>query len=615
MKKTGLLLMIIALMGGAATAGVYTEKSKWDLSKDKVLYTVGYSHLDTQWRWDYQKTINDYIKATLYDNIAMLEKYPEYTFNFTGAVRYEMMKEYYPEKYEEMKKYIDQGRWFVSGSSFEEGDALAPSVESLIRQILLGNEYFRKEFGKMSSDYILPDCFGFMAHTPSVWAHCGLLGFSTQKLTWKSAVGIPFNIGLWQGPDGQSLICAFDPGNYNGGMEKDADRDKRWTKRINENGEKYGICADYHYQGIGDMGGAQKENKIQAYVEGSKKADGNYNLMLASSDQFYKDITPQQREKLPTYKGDLLLIEHSAGSITSQAYMKRWNRKNEQLADSAERAAVAANLLGGIVYPSEKFDAAWKRVLASQFHDILPGTSLPRCYEYSWNDEIIALNLFAASLTDSVGAVAQTLDTKVDGKAIIVYNPLAIDRQDIVQAELEYPLESPKYIEVIGPDGKIKPSQIISNKNNKIKILFCADVPSVGFAVYNVRAIDSRPNYETGLSVSGNMLENNFYKVVINPAGDIESIYDKQANKELLASPARLAFMNGKPKEWSAWNMDWADQSKPPVGYVDGPAEIKITEEGPVRVCIKVTRKAKKSTFKQFIRLASGDAGKIVEVD
>jgi alpha-mannosidase len=615
MRKTGLAFMFIAFLAGTSMAGVYTEKSKFDLSKDKVLYTVGYAHLDTQWRWDYQKTINDYIKATLYDNIAMLEKYPEYTFNFTGAVRYEMMKEYYPEKYEEMKKYIEQNRWFVSGSSWEEGDALAPSVESLIRQILLGNEYFRKEFGKMSSDYILPDCFGFMAHTPSVWAHCGLLGFSTQKLTWNCAVGIPFNIGVWEGVDGQSVICAFNPGSYVGGMEKDADRDEHWTKRINENGEKYGIYADYHYQGVGDMGGAQQENKVNAYVEGTKRTDGNYNLMLASSDQFYKDITPQQRERLPRYKGDLLLIEHSAGSITSQAYMKRLNCKGEQLADSAERVAVAANLLGGIVYPSQKFDAAWKRILASQFHDILPGTSIPRAYEYSWNDDIIAMNLFSAGLTDSVGAVARTMDTKVDGRAVIVYNSLAIDRQDVVQAELEYPAGCPKNIEVVGPDGEVKPSQIISDKNNKLSILFIADVPSVGFAVYNVRSSESDKKLDTGLRVAGNTLENEYYKVVINAAGDIESIFDKQANKELLASPARLAFMNGKPKDWPAWNMDWKDQSKPPVGYVNGPAEIKIIESGPVRVCIRVTRSSRNSIFKQYIRLGGGQAGKIVEVE
>jgi len=615
MKKTGLIFLVTMLFIDSVIAGVYTEKSEWDLSKDEVLYTIGYAHLDTQWRWDYQKTINDYIKTTLDDNFNLLGKYPEYKLNFTGAVRYEMMKEYYPEKYEKVKNYINQGRWFISGSSFEENDAIVPSVESLIRQILLGNEYFRKEFGKMSCDYMLPDCFGFTAQTPSVLAHCGLIGFSTQKLTWNCAVGVPFNIGLWEGVDGQSIICAFNPGHYGSGLEDKADANQMWSQRIKENGHKYGIYADYHYYGTGDIGGAPKESYVENYTKCAKDANGEYKIFLTSSDQFYKDITPQQRAKLPRYKGDLLLIEHSAGSITSQAYMKRLNRKNEQLADSAERAAVLANWLGGTIYPSEKFDTAWKRVLASQFHDILPGTSIPKAYEYSWNDEIISLNLFAASLTDSVGAIVRAMDTGLEARAVVVYNPLAIERRDVVQIELEYPAGCPKNIEVVGPDGKIVPAQILSRGNNKLKIIFIADMPSVGFAAYNVRASESESVFDTDLSIAGNTIENKYYKVVINSAGDIESIFDKEAKKGILTQPARLAFMHEKPKEWPAWNMDWADQQKPPIGYVEGPAEIRITESGPVRVCIEVSRKSRGSIIKQYIRLGSGEAGKIISVD
>lgn len=612
--KKGLLFLLAGFLTNIAFAD-NLEKSKWDLSKDKVLYTVGYAHLDTQWRWDYQKTINDYIKATLEDNFKYLEQYPEYVFNFTGSTRYEMMKEYYPDDYSKLKEYINQGRWFVSGSSVDEGDALAPSVESLIRQVLLGNEYFRKEFGKTSCDYMLPDCFGFMAHTPSVWAHCGILGFSTQKLTWGSAVGIPFNIGTWQGPDGKSIICAFNPGVYNRGIKDKADSNEQWAKRINENGEKYQVYADYHYYGTGDMGGAPKESYIKNYTDCVKTDNGKYKIFLTSSDQFYKDITGEERAKLPRYKGDLLLTEHSAGSITSQAFMKRLNRKNEQLADSAERAAVTAYWLGGIEYPCDKFDAAWKRVLSNQFHDILPGTCLPRAYEFSWNDDIIALNMFAASLNDSVGAISSQLDTNVNGRAIVVYNPLAIAREDISQATLEYPNGCPKNVEVVGPDGKIVPSQIVSANNHKLEILFLANVPANGFAVYDIRESKSKNSIENELAVTENTLENKFYKVRIDKAGDIESIFDKQAKKELLESPAKLAFLYEKPKRYPAWNMDWDDQKQQPQGYVDGKAKIEIIEKGPVRVCIAVTRESRNSLFTQYISLGSGDAGGIIEIN
>src|SRR5260370_24834945 len=140
-----------------------------------------------------------------------------------------MMKEYWPDDYAKLKQYVAAGRWFPAGSSREDGDVSSPTAESIIRQILYGTQYFRHEFGKTSAEYMLPDCFGFPASLPSILAHMGLKGFSTQKLSWGSAarvggpgsientpVGIPFNVGLWGGPDGRGVIAAFNPGSYTG---------------------------------------------------------------------------------------------------------------------------------------------------------------------------------------------------------------------------------------------------------------------------------------------------------------------------------------------------------------------------------------------------------------
>src|SRR4029079_17362407 len=140
--------------------------------------------------------ISEYLPKTMHDNFALIEKYPHYVFNFSGANRYRMMKEYFPADYARMQQYIAGGRWFPAGSSMEESDVNSPSAESVFRQVLYGNHYFRKEFGKASAEYMLPDCFGFPASLPRILAHAGIKGFSTQKLTWGSAapVGGPDSI-------------------------------------------------------------------------------------------------------------------------------------------------------------------------------------------------------------------------------------------------------------------------------------------------------------------------------------------------------------------------------------------------------------------------------------
>ena len=408
-----------------------------DLSKDKNLYVVGYAHLDTQWRWSYNTVTRDYIRDTMEQNFPLLEKYPNYIFNFTGSRRYEFMQEYYPADYERVKAYVKAGRWYPGGSSVDENDANIPSLESFVRQTLYGNHYFQREFGLHSDDYLLPDCFGFPASLPTIFTHEGLKGFSTQKLTWGSAIGVPFNIGTWVGPDGSSVIAALNPGAYNGRVAEDLSKSESWLKRINETGAKSGVLADYKYYGTGDKGGAPGDSSVN-WIERALVSDGPVRIVSARSDELYNDITPEQAAKLPSYKGDLLLINHSAGSLTSEAYMKRWNRQNEQLANAAESAATIAYWLGAAPYPQATLYAGWDLVLGSQMHDIMPGTSLPKAYEYSWNDEVLALNQFADVAERSSAAVLSTLDTTAQGVALAVYNALPIEREDAVEATVTF---------------------------------------------------------------------------------------------------------------------------------------------------------------------------------
>ena len=583
-----------------------------DPTRQKVLYTVGYAHLDTQWRWAYPQVIQDFIRNTLHANFALMEKYPDYVFNFSGSRRYEFMQEYYPEDFETLRHYVATGQWFPCGSSVDEADSIVPSAESLVRQVLYGNHYFRREFGVASDEFMLPDCFGFPSSLPTILAHTGVKGFSTQKLTWNSANGIPFKVGVWVGPDGQGVVAALDPGAYTGKLTEDLSHSDSWLARINHTGEVSGAFLDYHYYGTGDQGGAPDEKSVE-WIEKSIKGDGPVKVVAGTADQMVKDLGANERAKLPTYKGELLLIQHSAGSISSEAYMKRWNRKNELLADAAEKAAVTAQWLSTAAYPSDRLYQAWDLVLGSQMHDMLPGTSLPRAYEFCWNDESLAQNEFKSVLSDSLGALSQRLDTRTDGIPLVVYNPLSIDREDPVEAQVEFPESAPDAVRVIDAEGKRIPCQVIGRDGRKVTILILAKVPSVGFVVYSVHAAKHPPAGTGSLKVSQTSLENDRYVVTLNAAGDIQAIHDKLTQREVISAPLTLAFQFEKPLIYPAWNMDWEDQRMPPRGYVSGPASVRIVEAGPVRVALEITRQAEGSTFVQTVRLSSGSAAGRIE--
>jgi alpha-mannosidase len=611
MKKTNFIILFSFMLSAIAVAQP-RAKQQYDITKEKVLYTIGYAHLDTEWNWDYPTTINEYIKNTIEDNFKLFEKYPDYVFNFTGARRYNMMKEYYPESFKKVADYIKQGRWFVSGSSVDEGEVNISSSESVLRQVLYGNLFFKREFNKESVDYMLPDCFGFVATMPSIWSHAGLLGFSTQKLTWRSTNGVPFNVGLWEGPDGRSLIASLNATDYTGRVVSRLDKDSTWNARIQDDINKYGLSFDYRYYGVGDVGGAPREGDVKNAVGSLPQSDSKFKVVLTSSDQIYKDITPDIRKKLPTFSGDLLLIEHSAGSMTSQSYMKRANRKNESLARSSEQVASFADWLGGAEYPYEKLNKSWDLVLGSQFHDILPGTSIPKAYEYAWNDEFIAMNGFSEVMKNSVSVISHQLNTQVDGRAVVVYNPVATDREDVVTAELVY-LKPPVNVKVVDKDGNTVPSQIISSQENTLTIIFLAKLPSAGLSVFDVRETADKPAL-LDLTVTDKTLENSYFKVNIDANGDIASIYDKRAAREALSKPVSLQFQYEAPSAWPSWNMDWNDRKNPPIDFMNKEVSVRIVEQGPVRVALEVTKKGRNSEITQIISLASGEAGKVIEV-
>ena len=604
MKRVFVVLAIMALAGGAA--------AQQAIEPSRKLGVVATAHLDTQWRWTIQNTINEYVPATFRDNFKLLDLYPSYTFSFEGAFRYQLLREYYPEEYARLRPYINARRWRVTGSWVDAADVNLPSFESLVRQTLYGNGYFKREFGVTSRDIFLPDCFGFGYALPSVARHCGLESFSSQKLSWGSAYGVPFDIGVWTGIDGSSMLAALRPDAYVAEITDDLSRDSIWLGRIDSFGAAYGLYVGYKYIGTGDVGGAPDSATV-ARLEQSIHSDGPIRVSSIGADDLCDMFSESERDRLPQYRGELLMTRHGVGCYSSQAAMKRWNRKNELLADAAERASVIAHLAGGYEYPRAMLADTWTRFLWHQFHDDLTGTSIPEAYEFSWNDELLCQNRFASILENAVEAFVPTLDTRTPGTPLVLFNPLSIEREDVVEASVIMPGGAPAYVKVTGPDGREVPSQVIAASGDTATILFLAFVPPVGYAVYDVQPARTPSPFDTNLGAATSTLENNRYRVMLTTDGDIASIFDKVNDREMLAAPIRYQLLYDKPQRWPAWEIQYEDITAPPARVLTGPAEIRVLEKGPVRAALEVIRHTDSSTFRTIIRLSSGDAGERVE--
>ena len=602
-------ILVIAVCMMAAVSVTAQEKP--------VVYMVPNAHMDTQWRWDFQRTIGEFIPNTLLQNFSLFEQYPDYIFNFEGADKYDWVKEYYPDLFEKLRGYVQEGRWHVSGGSWDANDHNMPSVESCIRNYLMGNQFYKKEFDVKSVDVMLPDCFGFGATLPSIAAHCGMIGFATQKLQWRgrpfydNGRKIPFRFGIWEGIDGSRIMAVMDGGDYFWCPDQPVDDLDQIKDFIADNGQ-YGVNAAFRYFGTrssrleGDRGGSPTPLGV-ALVDEAVRAPKDYQMIFAGSDWMMEDY--YMDENLPVFKGELLMDVHATGCYTSHSEMKKVNRTNEGLLTGAESAGVLADWLGAMEYPSYTISEGWKRLLSHQFHDDLTGTSIPAVYQFSYSDEYVIRNQMSSILDREIAAVASGLDTRGKGVPVVVWNPVSGANKDYVRASVPLP-EGYKGVEVYGPDGKKVPAQVSEGE-----VLFAGEVPSLGMAVYDVRPVRKAAS-GGALKVSGKTIENRYYALTLNDEGDICSLVDKRSGTQMVRPGEAFSLLcwdDNWSGNWPAWEIYKFVMDREPA-RVRGNVRISVEEEGPLRASLRVERRFGPSTFVQHIRLTDGACDERIDI-
>ena len=370
----------------AASALLISSACLCHAQDEKTFFLISDTHLDTQWNWDVKTTISQYVKNTLFDNMALMDKYPAFRLNYEGAIKYMWMKEYYPQEFERLKQYVQSGQWHVSGMSVDASDVMMSSAESILHSMLYANRFYEKEFGVRGGyDVMLPDCFGFSYALPSLMRHAGQRGFHTAKLGWGSAAynSLP-HFGVWQGVDGSKVYAIYKPGAYDvhEDWNKDLTNDADILSKINTNISENGVPVAVKYVGPrGDRGGALRddpdddgENTPYWLCYNAEKQDGAVKVRLASPDEFFQYMADHDNGQYKVWNSELPMKTHGVGSYTSWGALKLWNRKNELLADAAEKASSVAMWLGVRKYPSQQLQDAWIRTLWQQHHDGITGT-------------------------------------------------------------------------------------------------------------------------------------------------------------------------------------------------------------------------------------------------
>jgi len=523
-----------------------------------TLAAVGHAHIDTGWTWPYivsrEKAVQTFATA-----LGLIDRYEEFIFQQGQPQLYQFVKHDAPSLYGRIRSAVATGQWDADGAAWVEPDCNIPSGESLVRQLLYGRRFFREEFGVDSRVFWVPDSFGFPYTLPQIARGCGVEFFVTTKISWNRYNTFPYTFFNWQGPDGTTLPTYFmtvkwrdvdpqwgqDYDTYN--AFPDPVRIARgWKKRFPKEANRTMLNSI----GWGDGGGGTTYEMIE-WVRALDGFAGKFQARWQKVYDFLKTELEECDFELPIWR-DELFLEFHRGTLTTHADLKKFNRIAEFELAAAELVCALADPAG---YPAEEFRQVWGNVLLNQFHDVTAGSAARDVFEEARRIYLDAISQ-ARSLRTS--ASAKLFNTNEQNGTIVVLNTLGAARPGLVELDL--------------PEGKALSdhcgNQLPMTRVSGDKCLVDpGKLPSVGFRRFHVVDDEAPPTTPNPVSTSGFKLENQFLRVEFDTSsGLISSIFDKQADREVLAGPANeLQLFEDKPFErnLSAWEIDRIYQEKP----------------------------------------------------
>ncbi len=539
-------------------------------------YAIGNAHLDLAWLWPMAETYRK-TSRTFAAQLRLLEAYPEYKYLQSQPAAYEMCRTYYPELFERIRKAAKEGRWIAEGAMWVEPDTNMTSGESLVRQVLHGKRYFKEVFDVDSVVLWLPDTFGYSAALPQILRKSGVKYLVTQKIFWSYNEGdrFPYHYFTWQGADG-SKIDTFLPTSYTYRTDP-KEICSAWKGRV----QKHDLDAFLLPFGYGDGGGGPARDYVE-FLRRERDLEGMPRVRIEGPVQFFEDMEKKGGPK-NTYVGELYFSAHR-GTYTSQAAIKKGNRKSEIALREAEMwGALAAGK--GFAYPLTRMDAAWKKLLLNQFHDILPGSGIARIYEDARRD-----HRFVISEAEAVAGDA--LHSLTAGEGATVFNSLSFDRKGVVVLPDAF------------AEGAVTDlGESVPVQKTGAGVLALVEVPACGAtALKPAKNRAGAGSARAWLTEDGAVLENGLVRAVLNARGEVVSFVQLESGREFAGGPMNhLMMFKDVPRLFDAWDID-SNYVLQPV-ELDEPVTLSVKEEGGLRAVVHVSRKVHSSVFEQDIVL------------
>ena len=513
--------------------------------------------------------------------LRLLEIHPSYRFVLDQVCLVKPFLERHPERAATFRRFVDEGRLLIVGGLLVMPDVNMPGGESFVRQVLVGKRWFRETLGVEVDIAWQLDTFGHHAQIPQLMRQAGYKSMWTQRGVHDG--DLPTDL-VWEGLDGTRLPFHWLAKGY-GLLYSTPTALPEFSDFVRE---KYDVMAP-HSLGRGRFGGAgfdvtfPEEHLPPLVEEFNRRESGPFRLQIALPSDYEARVRQRGVER-PVIQGDLNPVFQ--GTYSSHIDIKQTMREIERLLTAAEKLGAMLGALGEVV-DHAILERAWEPTLFNQAHDVMSGVMLDHVYVDTMQGFDLALRLGREELAARLGMLARRIDTRGDGSAVVVFNPLGWSRTDAVEATVALVGTDARGLSVVGPDGEAIPVQIVESQHAdsgallRARIVFVArDVPALGHAVYRVLPTEqAAPSNGPAPDREDGTLENDGVRLEVDPAtGAIHRILVKEGQWEALAGPANVVAQEEDTGDY------WELHGRLPKGLVSYNVPHGIPKPGAARL-------------------------------
>ncbi len=565
-----------------------------------LIHFIGQSHLDIAWLWTLTETRRKAAR-TFSTALRLMEEFPDFKFTQSQAQLYELVRDSYPALYRQIRERVAEGRWEIAGSSWVESDCNLPGGESLIRQILFGKRFFKQEFGVDRNIMWLPDTFGFPASLPQILKKSGITFFYMTKLNWNEKTKFPYNSFWWEGIDGSKVLSHMPPSELEAQLHPSS-----ITKSWNAYQQKEILNQLAQTFGHGDGGGGPTKEQLDTVGVLSNIVSLPQSRSSIPST-FFQALAEHQAD-LPTWSEELYLEKHR-GTFTTQAWIKKENRECETLLFNAELLSVLASMVNNGIsarnYPSKQLDAAWKKLLLNQSHNILPGSSISAVYDEARKDFVEIRQLAGNVITRSTRNILKpggksarptTSFRRAKRHRFSLFNPSPWSRTEYVTINLK---SKAKGFVVTNDRGETVEHQIVAKSRSSVSLLcYISEILPMSWFGLHVTPLDHvTPNADPWV-LTPKKVETPFYRAHLNKRGQFTSLHDKRTRRDLIRTGSvgnHFQTFVDKPKQWDAWEIDQESLSRKTELFKT--KSVKVVETGPLRATLRLELKSQNGSL------------------